>query len=59
MKVLFIIYLILGTVKPDGEYEGRKTYTLKTKEATYTHAYKAEIMEYIKTKEFKYNEDLE
>lgn len=59
MKLLFILYLIAGTVKPDGEHDGRKTYTLFTKKAVYTHAYKEEIIEYYKTKEFRYNEDLE
>jgi hypothetical protein len=58
MKLLFVLYLMAGIVKPQDSHEGRKTYRLITKNAVYEHAYKEEIMEYIKTRTFEYNEDL-
>lgn len=59
MKLLFILYLLSGTIKPQDSHDGRKTYRLITKHAVYEHAYKEEIMEYLKTKSFEYNEDLD
>ena len=58
MKLLFVLYLIAGIVKPQDSNDGRKTYRLITKNAVYEHAYKEEILEYMKTGTFEYNEDL-
>ncbi len=38
--------------------DGYKQYKLTTDENVYEYAYKAEVLEYIEKKEFKYNEDL-
>lgn len=58
MKLLFVLYLMAGIIKPQGKHDGRQVYMLTTKNAVYEHAYKEEIMEYIKTRTFEYNEDL-
>jgi hypothetical protein len=51
--------LMKGTVVPQGEHEGRKMYAVIMSDSTAVdYAYKGEVLNYIKTKEFKYNEDL-
>jgi hypothetical protein len=58
MKLLFVLYVIAGIVKPQGKHDGRQVYMLTTKNAVYEYAYKSEILEYIETGTFEYNEDL-
>jgi hypothetical protein len=50
--------LLSGDVKYQQTMDGHKQYKLVTDEKVYDYAYKAEIIQYINTKEFKYNEDL-
>lgn len=50
--------LMKGTVVPQGDHEGRKMYTIQNDSMQIEYAYKAEVLNYIKTGQFKYNEDL-
>jgi hypothetical protein len=54
--------LSAGAVTPDKKenIHDRQTYTLKTAEGkVYEYVYEEEILEYIQTGTFEYNEDLE
>lgn len=57
--ILFYFYILIGRVIPMHEqYEGKDMYVLKFKDRTVVeHCYKEEILEYIETGTFKYNED--
>ena len=57
----FMWLLLTGVVVPAGEHEGHALYTLYFNETNQVidHAYKGEILMYIKTGEFEYNEDYE
>ena len=57
--LIFIWYLITGTVVYQQEMDGRNQYALFFPDGKVVdYATKAEIMEYIKTGKFQYNEDL-
>jgi leucyl aminopeptidase (aminopeptidase T) len=59
-KLIFAWYLITGTVQYQQTVDGHKQYALFFKDGKVVdYAYKAEILEYIETKTFEYNEDLE
>ena len=59
-KLIFALYLWTGTVTPQDEHEGRKTYTIHEKNGTCIEfAYKAEILNWIETGSFQYDETLE
>jgi hypothetical protein len=60
-KVIFIWWLLNGTVTPAGEHEGHKMYTLWFNETNQVidYAYKSEVMNYIETGVFEYNESIE
>ena len=66
MKAILILFALLkfeamkytGEVIQAGENEGRETYTLTIGEEVIEHAYKEEVINYIHTGEFTYNEDL-
>ena len=48
-----------GSIIPQGEHEGRKTYAVIFPDGkAVDYAYKAEVLNYNKTKQFTYNEDL-
>ena len=60
MKIVFLWYLITGTVKYQQTMDGHKQYALFFKNGKVVdYAYKAEILEYIKTGTFEYDETLE
>jgi hypothetical protein len=59
INLLFNIFLHIGIIIPQNENDGRQTYTLRTESKVIEHAYKEEIINYIKTGVFVYNEDLE
>lgn len=62
MKTLIIFYymLFIGDIKNIDINEDRTTYTLITKEnCVYEYAYKEEIINYIKTGDFIYDDTLE
>lgn len=70
-EIIFLWYLITGTIVFQKDVDGRDTYRINFDELTvitegdkkfigYTvdYAYKAEILEYIDSGDFEYNEDL-
>jgi hypothetical protein len=56
-KLIFTWYLITGTVQPIDNVNGRTIYAMPDSNIEY--AYEAELIEYIETGTFEYNEDLE
>jgi len=59
-KLIFIWYLVTGTVQYQQTMDGHKQYALFFKDGKVVdYAYKSEILEYIETGTFEYNEDLE
>jgi len=69
--MIFMWYLINGTIVPQKEVDGRNCYRVNFPETTeivegnktfygtvVDYAYKGEIYKYIETKKFVYNEDL-
>jgi hypothetical protein len=59
-QIIFIWYLITGTVVYQQDVEGRNTYALFFPDGKVVdYAYKAEIIEYIETGTFEYDETLE
>ena len=55
-QLMFILNLHTGIIIPDGDVDGRRTYSIPS--ANIEYAYKAEILEYIDSGDFEYNEDL-
>ena len=66
MKAIIILFALIkfeamkytGEVIQTGDNDGRETYTLTVGNETIQHAYKEEVINYIQTGEFTYNEDL-
>jgi hypothetical protein len=59
-KLIFALYLLTGTVTPQDEHEGRDTYAIFLEDGTcIEHAYKGEVLNWIESGSFQYNEDLE
>jgi len=60
MKTIVFYWMMLkGSIIPQEKHEGRKTYALIFPDGkAVDYAYKAEIIDYLKTGTFKYNEDL-
>jgi hypothetical protein len=59
LKLMFLMGIMNGTIVPDAVIDDRQTYTIKLdsiKEINY--AYKAEVIKYLETGEFLYDEDL-
>ena len=60
LQIIFMWYLTLGVIVPDGDVDGRPLYyinSLNEEGTPIDHAYKGEIKQWILTGEFKYNED--
>ena len=59
-KLIFIWYILTGTVEYQQTMDGHKQYALFFEDGKVVdYAYKEEILEYIETGTFEYNEDLE
>jgi hypothetical protein len=58
-KIIFIWYLITGVVRPADNVDGRQTYTIKQKDFTVEYAYRGEILNWIESDKFIYDETLE
>ena len=54
--IIFIWYLITGTIHSVDNVDGRTIYDMPSAKIEY--AYKEEIIQYIETGKFQYNEDL-
>jgi len=59
MNFLFGIYLMLGIVIPQDDVDGRVIYSIHTKKVNIDYAYKGEVKQWLRSKEFKYNEDIQ
>lgn len=61
-KLIFLFYLCTGTVVPQDEHEGRKTYAIFFENGkVIDYAYRGEVYNWIEQgspNEFQYNEDL-
>jgi hypothetical protein len=55
--ISFVLYLHSGIILYTGDVDGRAIYSVP--DAGIEYAYKAEIIQYLETGEFDYNEDLE
>jgi len=55
-KIIFIWWLVNGTLTPVGEHEGRIIYHLVKDEVVAEFLYKEEIINYIETDEIVYND---
>lgn len=55
-QIIFIWYLITGVIVPTDDVDGRTIYSMPKDKIEY--AYKAELIEYLETGTFEYNEDL-
>lgn len=59
-QLIFIWYILTGTVEYQQTMDGHKQYALFFEDGkVIDYAYKSEILEYIETGTFEYNEDLE
>lgn len=57
---LFVYLLTNGIIKPQDEHEGRQTYIIYTEKGkAIENAYKGEVMYWIETGTFKYDDFLE
>lgn len=56
--IKFYLLLLAGTVSRTGDNEGIHLYTIKDKETHIEYAYKEEVLHYIETGEFLYNDFL-
>jgi hypothetical protein len=55
-KLIFTLKLYSGVIIPSDDVDGRTIYSIPSAKIEY--AYKAEILEYIQTGTFEYNEDI-
>lgn len=55
-NIMFVLQLHSGVIIPTDDVDGRTTYSIPS--AYIEHAYKAEIIQYLETGKFEYNEDL-
>ena len=59
-NLIFVWYILTGTVQYQQTMDGHKQYALFFEDGkVIDYAYKGEILEYIETGTFEYNEDLE
>jgi hypothetical protein len=55
--ISFVLYLHTGVILYTGDVDGRAIYSVP--DAGIEYAYKAEIIQYLETGEFTYDEDIE
>ena len=59
-KLIFVWFLMNGTITPAGEHEDHKLYTMWFSDGKVAdHMYKGEILHYIETGDLEYNEEYE
>lgn len=56
-NIMFVLQLHTGVIIPTDNVDGRTIYSVPS--AGIEYAYKAEIIQYLETGQFDYNEDLE
>jgi hypothetical protein len=57
-NLLFGLYMLLGIVKPQDKVDGRTIYTIHSKSTHIEYAYKGEVIQWIRSHQFEYNEDI-
>lgn len=57
-NLIFRLYMLLGIVKPQDNVDGRTIYTIHTKSTHIEYAYKGEVIQWIRSHQFEYNEDI-
>ena len=55
--LIFTLYLHTGIIIPTGDVDGRPLYSMPNRNIEYS--YEAELVEYIATGTFNYNEDVD
>jgi hypothetical protein len=58
LKIKFIWMLMTSALTPTGENDGYKIYTVITPTETIEYAYKSEVINYLETGTFEYNDFL-
>ena len=58
-SIIFWLYMLLGIVTPHDDVDGRTIYTIHTKSTHIEYAYKAEVLQYLKTGVFVYDETID
>lgn len=56
---MFVWYIVTGVVVPQNDVDGRTVYAIKENKCVVDYAYRGEILNWIETGLFVYNEDLE
>jgi hypothetical protein len=59
IKLTFIWYLITGVITPTDNVDGRPVYTIKQGDFVIEYAYRGEILNWIESDKFIYDETLE
>ena len=59
IKLLFFWYTLTGVVTPLEEVDGRMTYTIKDDDSYIEYAYKGEVLQWIDSGTFVYDETLQ
>ena len=59
IKIMFIWYLVTGVISPAEKVDGRQTYAIKKDTFAVDYAYKGEVLQWLESGKFVYNEDLE
>jgi hypothetical protein len=57
--LIFRLYIVLGIVQPQDDVDGRTIYTIHTKSTHIEYAYKEEVLRYLETGVFTYDETLD
>jgi hypothetical protein len=57
--IIFYLWLLIGTIVPSEKHEGVQMYNIIEDDGVIENAYKGEIINYIETGEFEYNDFLE
>ena len=57
--IIFYIYILIGTIVPTEQHEGHQMYNIIEDDGVIENAYKGEIINYIETGKFEYNDFLE
>jgi hypothetical protein len=57
-QVIFIWYVVTGVITPTDNVDGRATYTIKQKDFIVEYAYRGEVLNWIESDKFIYDETL-
>lgn len=57
--IIFYCWLLMGVLEPVEQHEGHQMYNIIQKDGVIENAYKGEVLNYIETGKFEYNDFLE